>query len=116
MIAEGETSDVFYFDTLPTSPPSNLKCESTSSNSLKLKWDDPIQGMEWLDNYAFSYRFKKSKQFDVFIIINYLGTYVYINISTSFKNKEKSFQMDKQVRNKLISQNISFLLNHMDFM
>ena len=61
MIAEGETSIAFYFDTLLTSPPTNLKCESTTSNSLKLKWDDPIQGMEWLDNYAFSYRLKKSK-------------------------------------------------------
>ena len=78
MIAEGESSIAFYFDTLLTSPPTNLKCESTTSNSLKLKWDDPIQGMEWLDNYAFSYRLKKSKQFDVFIIINYLGTYTLI--------------------------------------
>ena len=63
MIAEGETSDVFYFDTLPTSPPSNLKCESTSSNSLKLKWDNPTQGMEKITSYAFSYHLNKSKLF-----------------------------------------------------
>ena len=61
MIAEGETSDVFYFDTWPTSPPSNLKCVSTSSNSLQLSWDDPTQGMEKITSYAFSYHLNKSK-------------------------------------------------------
>ena len=75
MIAEGETSIAFYFDTLLTSPPTNLKCESTTSNSLKLKWDDPIQGMEWLDNYAFSYRLKKSKLLNNILLFYFWSSY-----------------------------------------
>ena len=61
-IAEGENSEDFYFDTLITSPPTDLKCESSSSNSLKVTWDDPAQGMEGLENYAFNYRFDKGKR------------------------------------------------------
>ena len=58
-IAEGENSEAFYFDTLITSPPSDLKCESSSSNSLKVTWNDPTQGMEALQDYAFEYHFDK---------------------------------------------------------
>ena len=61
-IAEGENSEDFYFDTLITSPPTDLKCESSSSNSLKVTWDNPVQGMEGLENYAFNYRFDKGKR------------------------------------------------------
>ena len=60
-VVEGENSIQFYFDTLITSPPSNLKCESDTANSLKIKWDDPAQGMEGLENYSFSYHLNKSK-------------------------------------------------------
>ena len=65
-IAEGENSIEFYFDTLITSPPSNLKCESDTANSLKITWEDPAQGMEGLESYSFSYDLSK-------ILILYLG-------------------------------------------
>ena len=71
-IAEGENSEAFYFDTLITSPPSDLKCESSSSNSLKVTWNDPTQGMEALQDYAFEYHFDKgfiSSCFNVLIFM-----------------------------------------------
>ena len=60
-IVEGENSVEFYFDTLITSPPSNLKCESDTANSLKITWDDPLQGMEGLESYSFSYHLNNGK-------------------------------------------------------
>ena len=54
LIAEGESSDEFYFFTLPSSPPADLKCK-TESHSLSLRWRDPIIGMIENVTYQYSY-------------------------------------------------------------
>ena len=41
VIANGETSDAFYFYTLVTSPPSNVKCEPIDSESFQISWKPP---------------------------------------------------------------------------
>ena len=60
-IVEGENSVEFYFDTLITSPPAKLECKSDTANSLKITWDDPLQGMEGLESYSFSYHLNNGK-------------------------------------------------------
>ena len=59
MITEGETSDVFYFYTLPTLPPADLACETTY-DSLSLTWSQPTLGMEENTTYYYSYNLIKS--------------------------------------------------------
>ena len=54
LITDGETSDEFYFYTLPTSPPSDLEC-ATTYDSLSLTWGNPTIGMVDNTSYQFSY-------------------------------------------------------------
>lgn len=54
LITDGETSDAFYFYTLPTSPPSDLEC-ATTYDSLSLTWGNPTIGMVDNTSYQFSY-------------------------------------------------------------
>ena len=69
-ITEGETSEAFYFDTIPSTPPANVKCESEDPHEVKVTWENPLQGIEHLTvenqdnvkvyNYQFHYQLKKS--------------------------------------------------------
>ena len=54
LITEGETSGEFYFYTLPTSTPSDLKCEATTDD-LIVTWSDPTTGMDQNTIYQYSY-------------------------------------------------------------
>ena len=55
LITEGETSEPFYFTTLPTSPPSKLSCVS-EGDSLTVKWNNPTAGMVDETVYRYAYR------------------------------------------------------------
>ena len=61
LITEGETSEEFYFYTLPTSPPSDLACDTTY-DTLSLTWSDPTMGMVENTTYQFSYNLLDSNQ------------------------------------------------------
>ena len=65
MITEGGTSDEYYFNTLPTSTPTDLHCETTY-NDLTLTWSDPTTGMTENATYQFTYSLTES----MFNIIN----------------------------------------------
>ena len=58
LITEGETSDPFYFATLPTSPPVQQECVSTW-DSLSFKWNNPTEGMVDETVYHYAYRLLK---------------------------------------------------------
>ena len=62
LITEGETSEEFYFYTLPTSPPSDLACDTTY-DTLSITWSDPTIGMVENTTYQFSYNLVDSKFF-----------------------------------------------------
>ena len=59
MITEGGTSDEYYFNTLPTSTPTDLHCETTY-NDLTLTWSDPTTGMTENATYQFTYSLTES--------------------------------------------------------
>ena len=54
MITEGETSEPYYFTTLPTSPPSKDECVS-SWDSITFKWNNPTTGMVNGTVYRYAY-------------------------------------------------------------
>ena len=60
LVAKGDASEVFYFSTLPTSPPHNLECEATE-NQLTFTWAKPtnypdsILEEKYLYNFYYDY-------------------------------------------------------------
>ena len=58
LITEGETSDEFYFYTLPSSVPANLECDA-DFETLSINWEDPTIGMVSNTSYTFSYSLSK---------------------------------------------------------
>ena len=61
LITEGETSDEFYFYTLPSSVPANLECDA-DFETLSINWEDPTIGMVSNTSYTFSYTLSKYDQ------------------------------------------------------
>ena len=55
LITEGETSDLFFFFTSPSSPPVEVNCETTEK-SIVPKWKNPTShGMNKNDVYKFKW-------------------------------------------------------------
>ena len=59
-IGSGGQSDPYYFMTLPSSPPSQLKCKSNSPNSVKFSWDEPLSLGPNITVDNFEYTFAQS--------------------------------------------------------
>jgi hypothetical protein len=60
LITEGETSDDFYFYTVPSTLPSNLECTASYTEDyehmIELTWDDPtIFDLDEDSTYKYSY-------------------------------------------------------------
>ena len=57
-IVKGHISDPLLFYTVPTSPPSDLKCELKTDMSLDFSWKLPRNGMtSSIDNTVMDYNF-----------------------------------------------------------
>ena len=56
LIANGETSKIFYFNTRPSSPPSELKCNELSENKLEFVWNEPIIKSSELSQITYEYQ------------------------------------------------------------
>ena len=73
LITEGDNSEDFFINTLPSSPPSDLEC-TTTFDSLELTWTYPSSGMfdDFSDAslYHFYYELNESKfKVSIFILI-----------------------------------------------
>ena len=81
LITEGDNSEDFFIHTLPSSPPLDLKCETTF-DSLNLTWTFPFTGMFEQSNdvsyYYFKYELIESKLKKSTLSSNnfWLGNYV----------------------------------------
>ena len=69
LITEGETSEAFYFYTLPTTEPSDLTCETTIIAGISasdyyynaaFSWQNPTTGISEDIAYQFSYNLVES--------------------------------------------------------
>ena len=78
LITDGETSDEFYFYTLPTSPPSDLEC-ATTYDSLSLTWGNPTIGMVDNTSYQFSYTLVDSmwSKFEICFLVFWIQLFTY---------------------------------------
>ena len=87
LITEGENSEYFYFFTLPTSLPFDLRCGSTF-DTLSLQWTDPTIGMRENVPYFYNYNLVKgrySRSLSIIFHVNHLHMYLFLYIKMARK-------------------------------